>query len=1402
MSRLCRVTFVLGYLLAFSAAAQPSEWSPELGPAFEAYFADDWVETQQRCARVLDAARSEPVRRDAEALHSLATMRQGSRADRIFGRARLQDLIARTPALARRSECLLALGVCQLELGETADSLRNLSAAASGFEREARPARAIAALRVLADAWVRHGEWELTPAELLPRRPADPAAARAIRIEKLSEIAARLQSLAAPVDELVRLEVAQARVLLEAGETARATESLERIVARTPSTPATVAAGLELADFYENSGRAADALRLLDQVAAARVGDASDVAAQRAKGYHATRLELIAPARIAPGERFSPTFRARNCKTLRFEVRAVDLASFVTQRRGQLAPAALPIDGPAMHVADVTLDAQNPLEWSHGTDAANIELPSGAYVLWARGAGPRGETVDVRQLLLATRLEAAALLGPRQALFAAVRENTPAGNTSLEFWVRGAFVPQRTELANGLGSVAYRGEARLLRDKRWLALLQDGDDLALLSGELPVEPGAREDEAALLAVVDETESGRAVHALARLLRSSDADGQWEVEWSDGTGRTLKREAATPHGNWIASAIAPESIGGATALRLTLRRDGRVISTLRGGDFPLRLPPDVAPLAFEIAMPALVDAAEPSFPVSALVRDPDGRSVVGLPVRFDFRAIADPGGVVRGPVFSSRTGAIDPSGRYDLRVALADFLHRERPLAVLGRALVVDVDGRRCETSARLLAGGDPAVAWVRAASTQIWGSPIEISAGWFDPALRASGPGSVSVTRQGLRVAQLALRPSAGAWHTNPFCAPMPGEYEFEIELPLENGGVVRGSQTVQVAPAPVAGADAGGSALEAPDLRELKLRRRDAGWVLSGSGRSTTPLLAVVADDETANGGWLPAFDGVFEHPLPGPIGIGQHVLLFTLFDAQPVLVAIVTPEVEPADAWDITVEPGTRPRARLRLAGESASRWFVRVARVEAEAALDWLGGSSPEASPSESVLRIAGAQRVGALPAPPPLDERAAVALFADETVTAQLVEPRDGMAEIDLSLPADGVYDLHVVADRPDGTVVTSRKRIRHRPLVFVELSPLPAVARPGDRLRAAVRLENRTDSAQSGRWTAASEGAALLGATEGDWRVAPRETLTIPIEYEVTVAAEAALSIQLEGDIRATLRRPFRVESPRAALAEGVVVRRELFRWVDERRASPDEGRPPSAEDQPPEVVREGILAPAPTGIATKDDPRGIATEETGRRPVPQRSPTVETSGRPIPQRGQTVETSGRPIPQRSGAEASVPGADEETGRRPVPQRGAEIRSSADPTDPTTDRWRREVLAEGDTLAAGELLLVVERIEGLPDIGEIAWWQDAPANFEVALEEFDELRPLGAVKSATRSARAIEVAPGVGSARLHEYVLIARRAGSCEFPPPVLERGGTAAAVRVEPGLRVRVGPTE
>lgn len=1303
MSRLCLVWLVLGYVLATSAAAQPSEWSAELAPAFEAYFAEDWVETQQRCARVLDAARSEAVRRDAEALQCLATMRQGTRADRTFGRARLQDLIARSPSLARRSECLLALGACQLELGETAEALRNLSGAVAGFEREVRPARAIAALRVLADAWVRHGEWELTPAELVPRRPADSAAARAVRIEKLSEIAARLRALSAPADELVRVEIAQARILFEAGDSGEAMASLERIAARTPPTPATAAAGLELADAYENAGRTADALRVLESVAAARVGAASDAAAQRAKGYQAARIEVIAPARLSPGERFSAAFRARNCNSVRFEVRAVDLAAFVAQKRGQFAPAALPIDGPAMHVADVAISAQNPLKWSHGTDAANVELPAGAYVLWARGAGARGETVDVRQLLLATRLETAALVGPRKALFAATHENAPVAKASLEFWVRGAFVPQKTELTDGVGSVAYRGEARLLRDKRWLALLRAGDDLALLSGELPIEPGVREDEAALLAVVEETTRGRGVHALGRLLRPSEDSQAWEVEWSDGAGRTLQRDAAQPVGNWIASAITPETIGGATALRLTLRREGRVVSTLRGGDFPLRIPPDSARLEFEVAVPSLVDAADPSFPVSAQVRDPDGRAVGGLPVRFDFRGIADPGGVVRGPVFSTRSGQIDASGRYDLRVALADFLHPERPLAILGRAMVEDADGRRSEVSARLLAGGVPAVAWVRAASTQQWGSPIEFSAGWFDPALLASGPAWVNVSRLGERVARLAVRPSSGAWHANPFCAPSPGEYELAVELPLSDGGVVRGSQTVQVLSASVAPAGAapppaavgGGSPeLEALDLRELVLRRRDDGWVLFGSGRSTVPLLAVVADEKAADGVWLPMLEGAFEHVMPGRIEFGQRVLLFKLVNAQPILVAIVTPEAEPADSWEVAVEPGVRPRARLRLAGESASRWFVRVARVQAEAALDWLGGSAPDASPRESVLSAASVHGMQALPAPTPLDERAAVALFADETVTAQLVEPRDGVAELELALPSDGVYDLHALAERPDGTVVASRTRIRHRAPLSVELSPLPAVARVGDRLRAVVRLENRTDAAQSGRWIATGEGAALLGATEGEWRLAARQAMTIPIEYEVAVAEEAVLSVQLEGDVPCMLRRPFRVAATGATLADGIVVRRELFRWIEDRAAS------------------------------------------------------------------------------------------------------------ADPTDPTTERWRREVLTGGETLAPGELLLVVERIEGLPAAGEIDWRQDAPANFETALRDFEELRPLGAVKSATRSSRAIEVAAGAGAVRLHEYVLMARRAGSCEFPPPMLERGGTAAPVRVEPELRVRVGGSE
>ena len=418
-------TLLLAALSCSAAAVQtdgslpPEPWPAELGPAFELYYAGDFLEVQRACRQV--AARSDDpgLRREAAALAAMATMRLPGRVNRIDGRARLAQLADEDASLLTRPECQLAYGIAQTSLSATATALYHLNQAAEAFAVADRTDRLAETLVALAEAWARHGEWELTVPEIDVRRPESRTEADRIRAERIGALRQRVAALPRHEDAAARIDLILARHLLESeGGRADGMVLLEELAGRTELTKATARAGLALGEQYESDRRWADAARLYARVHAADLGKLSQQARERQRAIEQPQLALDVPSQVGIGEQVEVKLTARNLAAVELEVRRVDLAGWLEQQQGRFSEPALPTTGALVAVRDVASPVAGELDW-WGSETLErpltFEAPAGAVVVLARPRDDVGNATVVKRLVLAGNLQATVFMGSRHA---------------------------------------------------------------------------------------------------------------------------------------------------------------------------------------------------------------------------------------------------------------------------------------------------------------------------------------------------------------------------------------------------------------------------------------------------------------------------------------------------------------------------------------------------------------------------------------------------------------------------------------------------------------------------------------------------------------------------------------------------------------------------------------------------------------------------------------------------------------------------------------------------------------------------------------------------------------------------------------------------------------------------
>ena len=468
-----------------SLAVHPSDWSAELAQALSLYRAGDYLAAQDACAARLASSHDGRVRSDAIAIQAMILMRMPARNARLDGRAQLAALSLDDPSLAERPECLLALGLAHTSLAETAKALDCLDRAAAGFDARGEHARLAETLAALAAAWSSHTEWEMTPSRFDVSQPRNSDEARQLRREQMGRIRDRLASMPQSDDAVARVDLLLAEDFIAAGDrTDDGLRTLEQIAASPSVTPAVADALEKLAQHCEDQQRWSDALALYGRLAAEGPAAAARRAEDRMTQITRPQLSIEVPATTSANEPVDIRLAVRNVAAVQVEIRHVALGDWLSAHQGRFAEALLPEAGSVQMARHLDTRAEHEHGWwrsEQQTETVQFRAPPGAYVVIVTPEGAQAVAHCVKRLAIVSDLTATAVVGPDHAAICVTPE---APELRARFWMHGSFVATEPRFDRGIARFPLPAEAHVLRDKRWVCLIEAGQDLALCRGEL------------------------------------------------------------------------------------------------------------------------------------------------------------------------------------------------------------------------------------------------------------------------------------------------------------------------------------------------------------------------------------------------------------------------------------------------------------------------------------------------------------------------------------------------------------------------------------------------------------------------------------------------------------------------------------------------------------------------------------------------------------------------------------------------------------------------------------------------------------------------------------------------------------------------------------------------------
>lgn len=1317
-----------------------------------AYRAGEFALAQRLCNAQIEARRDGPVAREAQALQALMMLRASGRDERLAGRNMLSRLAQDDPALLERPECQFALGIAALELLETSRALEQLDEAARGFEALNLPEREIAALSALADAWLRHTEWETTPPRFQVKRGLSAEQVRAVQLGKAAAIRDRVAAFEpAPVAALARMDFLLARDLLTRGERrADALRTLGALAAAEPLTPAGADAALLLARELSLMSPApwADVLALYRRVVDRSIGEAAAGARQLLEALTSPSLALALPQQVAAGRPVALHVTARNISGFQVEVRQVDLAGWLAARRGRYAAAVLPTAGSVRFAREVELPELPPYEeWRSAQLAAplSFEAPAGAYVVTVTPAAKAGGLAPLKQLLLVSDLAAVVCTTGQDVVIWATRQTGGSGyqgvdgagaaGVQAQFWIEGAFQPERPAFANGVAQFEVPAAANILRSKRWLCLLQDGEHLALCFGDL--SEALRSHRALPVALIVGAGAPRANEPLQvcglRLGGRSDAaqtDADWRLELRDPLDRLVAQAPVEMLPGGLFSARVP--LAGALAgehVRLTVQR-GAQAAALARGRVALQIAGERAGLpavecqAVTPAAEGLLGAhVEAWLPWGWRLEEPD----IGVVVRMtqlpaaenDYTAFSrepfslhahahDHGGAEAAEQRTSHAHGAHSGPGGILTIPEQAFGWSKGPLAVGLWARATGPGGGAGYGEDYVLHGAAPLHAWVTySPETPVQGQPVEFLIAWYDPKQQA-GPErpSLQIAQDDQLVTELELRAGLEGMLSEAWRPPAAGEYEVVALLPRLNHAPFEIRRTIDVAPA---------TETPAPGL--------SAEWVKTGAGMGircalthmpATELLLLAEADGSLSAQVVQPDQQEVVMPIDGLAGLQAQVALVAMSGGAPAILstARLAPAAGPplALAIDPAGELLAGSRARLRVVCDAAppgGSVLIRIIPAGDTGQVGWLPGQAREATLPPAPLQLtSGTGRVSPdQPAVPPqaLSPRLNEALYEGATLWTDAVAWRAGGIEVELPIPADPqMYRVHVLARFADGRTSTASALMDARAGLAMRVDMPPHLS-VGDRTMAAVALHNVGDAPQAAR-------------------------------FDVDPGVGLHIERMLISDGRHSEPLVSRGETPTVTVPPGE--RRWVQLWIE--AAAAGAGRLEAR------LITAGGL---------------------------QRAGAAYRVGVPPAQAASSPLRIARTVFRLPGTPSGYLGK---------------------PTSETERLAHAEVLPEGASLALGQMLLVREEFMLPEEYPRLEWVQAAPPNCHLLLGGSPVEELVGTLEYRGLHELRMQLRRPEPGFRVNEYIIVAARPGVCLLPPPAVVVGDEVLPVALEP----------
>ncbi len=847
---------VLGLWLASASPAWATAWAAwddAVEPALKLYIDGDYEAAGVVVEQLQRQSRDPRTRREAAIIRALIAVQSADRELVVQARNFLRGQGHEHPDLRQRPEVLLGLGTAALALHETTDALAALEAAATGFDQHDAPDRLATTLTRLIEAWSKHNEWESTPVAL-PQTPDATREAHQVRVARVRQLLAMLAQLAAANNQQAQLDrgrLVLAKLLREEPSTADAGTALLAALADEPLRSPTVAeARLAAAGAALEEDRGIDAIALLETVAASGRAPYAEQAQRRLDQLNAPQLELTLVNAIQPGASPEIALRTRHVGAVTVEVRALDLRAWLTSVNGQFRSAGLPTAGALRFSRTYDTGESDPYAWWSPASPVTLAAPlaPGAYTVSAV-ASTAGEELIEKQVLIVSDVLATALLGAERGVIAAHDAAGAPVSGTVTFWMDGSYVPRAVPLVDGVASFALPGEARVFRDKRWVAIVNAADQTALLRGSLPRRPDAASAQVLITTPRPAYAPGEALELFGQLRvahRLEAVSKPVTIELRDAGDQTIAAREATPTPGGLFSFTFDTADLPAGTHRLVVVQDGQTVPNVLGRQTIHIREREPNPLAVTLAVPSRLPPAEERllFEITA-----------GYPWGVELPVISGTGGVqaVRLPVPEENTGPEGgPPVRFEFRsntpTALESFdlLNFELvpgPIGISTGVSVAGLDGRQARARELTLWNETPHYAWIRTSRREAQvGEPITFQLGWFDPTgqvyarepeLKITGPDGV-VT--------LPFHASPTGYRTPPWRPTAPGTYALQSRLvdPARQPFAVTSAITVTPGPPPLT-------------LQDLSVTTEGAEQLVTATvaGPLNRPLLLLLHHDE-----------------------------------------------------------------------------------------------------------------------------------------------------------------------------------------------------------------------------------------------------------------------------------------------------------------------------------------------------------------------------------------------------------------------------------------------------------------------------------------------------------------------------------------------------------------------